>query len=244
MGQLEKYGLYVLCLVIFLILGVAIWGGDPNTVLAGQNGTLANGDKAPVVKRNLKTDADELDVSLLQPVKREAGAVDKGKDGDKTKDSKLGKDAKVEPAPLTDKDGEPRKHKVVKDDTLESIASKELGDRSLVAEIEKRNKGVNPKNLKIGTELVLPSKKEVEALKAPAAKSSKPEAKPAVAGKDAGKDAATRTYKVKDGDTFTSIAQQQLKDKDGKRVHELLDLNKSVDPRRLHAGMEIKLPAQ
>ena len=29
MGQLERYGLYVLCLVIFLILGVAIWGGDP-----------------------------------------------------------------------------------------------------------------------------------------------------------------------------------------------------------------------
>ena len=29
MGQLEKYGLYVLCLVIFLILGVAVWGGDP-----------------------------------------------------------------------------------------------------------------------------------------------------------------------------------------------------------------------
>jgi len=27
MGQLEKYGLYVLCLVIFLILGVTIWGG-------------------------------------------------------------------------------------------------------------------------------------------------------------------------------------------------------------------------
>ncbi|MFK7741922.1 MAG: LysM peptidoglycan-binding domain-containing protein [Planctomycetota bacterium] len=28
MGQLEKYGLYVLCLVIFLILGVTIWPGD------------------------------------------------------------------------------------------------------------------------------------------------------------------------------------------------------------------------
>ena len=26
MGQLERYGLYVLCLVIFLILGVAVWG--------------------------------------------------------------------------------------------------------------------------------------------------------------------------------------------------------------------------
>lgn len=238
MGQLEKYGLYVLCLVIFLILGVAIWGGDPNTVLAGQTGALANGDKTPAVKRNLKTDADELDVSMLAPVKREAGAADKGKDGDKSKDSKVakdGKDAKVEPPPATDKDGEPRKHKVVKDDTLESIASKELGDRSLVAEIEKRNKGINPKNLKIGTELVLPSKKEVEALKGPSAKAP---------AKDAAKDGATRTYKVKDGDTFTSIAAQQLKDKDGKRVHELVDLNKSIDPRRLHAGMEIKLPAQ
>jgi len=32
MGQLERYGLYVLCLVIVLILGVAIWGGDqPST---------------------------------------------------------------------------------------------------------------------------------------------------------------------------------------------------------------------
>ena len=29
MGQLERYGLYVLCIVIFLILGVALWGGDP-----------------------------------------------------------------------------------------------------------------------------------------------------------------------------------------------------------------------
>ena len=25
MGQLEKYGLYVMCLVIFLILGVSLW---------------------------------------------------------------------------------------------------------------------------------------------------------------------------------------------------------------------------
>ena len=30
MGQLEKYGLYVMCLVIFLILGVTLWG-EPAT---------------------------------------------------------------------------------------------------------------------------------------------------------------------------------------------------------------------
>ena len=35
MGQLEKYGLYVLCLVIFLILGVTIWG-DPAGQPPGQ----------------------------------------------------------------------------------------------------------------------------------------------------------------------------------------------------------------
>ena len=30
MGQLEKYGLYVMCLVIFLILGVTLWGEPAN----------------------------------------------------------------------------------------------------------------------------------------------------------------------------------------------------------------------
>ena len=29
MGQLERYGIYVLSLIIFLILGIAIWGDDP-----------------------------------------------------------------------------------------------------------------------------------------------------------------------------------------------------------------------
>ncbi len=33
MGQLERYGLYVLCLVIFLILGIAIWGDNSGAVV-------------------------------------------------------------------------------------------------------------------------------------------------------------------------------------------------------------------
>ena len=36
MGQLERYGLYVLVVVIFLILGVAIWGEDPGVSRPGQ----------------------------------------------------------------------------------------------------------------------------------------------------------------------------------------------------------------
>ena len=45
MGQLEKYGLYVLCLVIFLILGVTIWGGgDPSQAARSKVAPM----KAPV----------------------------------------------------------------------------------------------------------------------------------------------------------------------------------------------------
>ena len=47
MGQLEKYGLYVLCLVIFLILGVTIWGGG-DLPPPGKNSTAAI--KAPAAR--------------------------------------------------------------------------------------------------------------------------------------------------------------------------------------------------
>ena len=85
MGQLEKYGLYVLCLVIFLILGVTIWGepdgvrpdvvnpaaamsapgGSPNKPSAGdvQGGAQRNG--AGVVEAAFGG-GKSLD-SLLQP---------------------------------------------------------------------------------------------------------------------------------------------------------------------------------
>ena len=50
MGQLEKYGLYVLVVVIVLILGVAIWGDgrtEPDDVL------LAGGDGVAPVAQGL-----------------------------------------------------------------------------------------------------------------------------------------------------------------------------------------------
>ncbi len=37
MGQLERYGLYVLCLVIFLILGIAIWGDSSGPQIPNDN---------------------------------------------------------------------------------------------------------------------------------------------------------------------------------------------------------------
>src|SRR5262245_14080211 len=74
MGQLEKYGLYVLCLVIFLILGVTIWGGgdlqaspkrgpssSPSNLMADARGTKS---AATPVTGEVTLDLDRL----LQPV--------------------------------------------------------------------------------------------------------------------------------------------------------------------------------
>jgi LysM repeat protein len=52
MGQLEKYGLYVLCLVIFLILGVTIWGG---------------GDLPPQQRRTAQSSSTELNANPRVP---------------------------------------------------------------------------------------------------------------------------------------------------------------------------------
>lgn len=73
MGQLEKYGLYVLCLVIFLILGVTIWGGGDvppsrrTTTTTGLNAT------APLTepKRTASEVATAPDLdALLRPAAR------------------------------------------------------------------------------------------------------------------------------------------------------------------------------
>ena len=70
MGQLERYGLYVLCLVIFLILGVAIWGSDPQELRSGY--TLATVGSESEVKT---PDSHRSDVNAYTKaqVKKAAG---------------------------------------------------------------------------------------------------------------------------------------------------------------------------
>ena len=75
MGQLEKYGLYVLCLVIFLILAVTIWPGDvaaspeqrnaavryEDSALNGGNG---NGRSNSDASHGEQSEGDEHDTNL------------------------------------------------------------------------------------------------------------------------------------------------------------------------------------
>ena len=69
-------------------------------------------------------------------------------------------------------------------------------------------------------------------LKLPAAGAAVPAAAASTTG---------RTYAVKAGDSFWSIAQSQLGD--GSRHAEIAALNPGVDPMRLAAGTTLKLPA-
>jgi nucleoid-associated protein YgaU len=47
-------------------------------------------------------------------------------------------------------------YSIRKDDTIERIARRELGDRSYVGKILSLNKGLDPKKLKVGTKINLP----------------------------------------------------------------------------------------
>ena len=118
MGQLEKYGLYVLCLVIFLILGVAIWGGDAapvhagNSPLAGNVAAPPGGNPAPAIKREgaPRLDASKGFESLLADVATPKAPSGDKPAGDKLAGDKKGDDKKVADKKPDDKKAEPAKH--------------------------------------------------------------------------------------------------------------------------------------
>ena len=70
MGQVERYGLYVLVLFIFLILGVAIWGDEPNAAVKTHNTSLQS-------TRDTDRDADETLMEELQNASRNAALLGK-----------------------------------------------------------------------------------------------------------------------------------------------------------------------
>ncbi len=183
MGQLEKYGLYVLCLVIFLILGVAIWGGDAVPAYASTNlpGTsVAEPRQSPSVanlQRPLEAGNDGFG-DLFQPVHpprteppqsqgqqpQQLGALAQVPDPVVPGPSPLPVVAPKPPEPVpapAPSDRERTKYKVKSADTLTTIATKQLGDGRLVKEIERLNPKVDARKMPVGTELVLPSKAEV-----------------------------------------------------------------------------------
>lgn len=269
MGQLEKYGLYVLCLVIFLILGVTIWGGGelPQSNRRGSVGAELNaggpGGPGPAGRSGSNAPAQTGTVlGLLQqpkndPKKNEArtppapvvqspvdgtgatGAVSPA--ADKTKEP-------PQPTPQVTSDARPT-HKVQSGDSFESIAKKLYGSASLRTEIARLNPRVEPTRMRLGQELLLPTKAEAEQILGRAAVS---DADKGVAKAAAIKEASAKkslpvpaivagtTYTVAKGDTLESIAVRQLGSRT--RLDDLREANPSVDPTKMKIGQKIQLP--
>ncbi|MEO6593380.1 MAG: LysM peptidoglycan-binding domain-containing protein [Planctomycetota bacterium] len=248
MGQLEKYGLYVLCLVIFLILGVTIWGGGETPVTGKRT------PQAPIVAPGAVAGADNAAGAVRSDSRGDPlggknldawfGPSPRGNDPKKA-DAKSADAAGTKPPPDQGNPAEPKpapdesrpKYKVKAKDTLEGIAKEKLGNASLHVLISKLNPGVEPTKLRVGDELRLPSAAEIAQLTAapPASSGARPEVAAKVASKVAG-----GTYRVKKGDTLEGIATSQLGSR--ARVGELRELNPTVEPTNLRIGMSIHLP--
>lgn len=268
MGQLEKYGLYVLCLVIFLILGVTIWGGGElqppsprrNATGAGTelSATQRNGAANVVVNRGNSAPVTDLQ-KLLEPVPPPEKKIDP-----KPADPSGAKSPSVDPTKVAADPGksgtkppavDPAKgptdtarpvHKVARGETFDSIAKAKLGSSALHSEIAKLNPKVDPSRLQVGQELVLPAAAEVAALGAKSAKKTVGVVEASAPAPDKDKVKETKSpvdagsYVIARGDTFESIARRELGS--SKRVNEVKDMNPDVDPTRLRIGMTIKLP--
>lgn len=248
MGQLEKYGLYVLCLVICLILGVAIWGGDPGSSTIDREGLERAAADANRQKAKPKIDAGTFfDPAPNEPRGETGGRVlgegDLKPDG---ADSASGNEAKkpaggpsqppVLPAPLT--------YTVRKGDTPEEIARKELGDGRRVKELLALNPEIRDpsRDLKPDMTLKLPPR----AVASDATKGKGKDARDKEAAFKPG-DVRPAVYVVKSGDNPHRIAERVLgATAKGSEIaafaEELVRLNQITDATRLKPDTQLRLP--
>ena len=122
-------------------------------------------------------------------------------------------------------------------ETLSHIAQRELGSARLWRDILALNEGLDPKRMREGTRLNMPTGEAIARKQAaPLAPASQPKA--ARANSSGSKD--SQGYTVLRGDTLSQIALDEL----GRagRGKESGALNPGLDPKRLLAGTRIRLP--
>lgn len=230
MGQLERYGLYVLCLVIFLILGVAIWGGESQPASAG--GGELSADLKRLSNPGVEAPTPEVTVvdnpvlseflDLNNEVPRSQGYPPPAAPTEVEQSSA----ATVSPpaAPVTTRPvetpvvSEAAYYVVRKDDMLTEISLRELGTRHRWKEILALNPGLEEKNLPVGKKIKMPPRKST----------STPETR------------RWFTYVVKKNDSFSTISSRLYGTQ--KYWKEIQELNPTVDPLKLRPGSEIRVP--
>ena len=256
MGQVERYGLYVLVLFIFLILGVAIWGEDPsqnahaaNTRVAADRSTTPERDRAgrdrdsdSTLIEDLGTarnrallsnfEIDEFDDELIDSP--EDVPEDDPSNGDveeRNGPSGQRQSTRVDPVdpPRRDDVAPPslREYKIRPGDTLSEISKRELG--SAAPKAWKRILALNP-DLSANR---LPTGRTI---KLPAREAAVERYRTASRGLQAGE----RLYVVRRGDSLSTIASRELGTI--RHVKAIMDRNALSDPSKLRAGRSIVLP--
>jgi nucleoid-associated protein YgaU len=134
--------------------------------------------------------------------------------------------APAKPLPVT------RTHVIQSGDTFVGLAERYYGSRAAnyVSLLTRANPDVDPRRLRVGSEIVIPSPKR--------AASVEPAPKPRAAGATAG------TYRVQEGDTLYAIAGRLCGN--GERYRELYGLNRDLiggDANRVRPGMVLRVPS-
>jgi LysM repeat protein len=252
MGQLERYGLYVLCLVIFLILGVAIWGTGPDQEQTNKQLAAINNDgriTAPdrvMSKDDHRRDIEEFsraqergmigrqksaEDALFQKARAKTGEV--GRAAPSTTDPSKRQDAappnkdpaRTEPPPTPPKSAPPGliHHKIEDRDSFASLAQHYLGSEGYYTLIQAANPKLNPLQLKIGQVVVIPARP--------------------TAGRKSGGSAAHGMYLVKSGESPWLIARNIVgAAKATEYANRIMKLNKITDAQQVDAGVLLRLP--
>lgn len=160
MGNLEKYGVLALIFVIVIILVVAIFHGpttEPQPVGAGASQTATNGALANAQANQPSVDpglANRPALSEFIRKQQEEQAAQRAQQENVTPNPVVV--TPTTPAGGLDRASKTRSYVVAKNDTLSTIAKKELGSKNRWNEILKVNEGLNPKKLKVGQTIQIP----------------------------------------------------------------------------------------
>jgi nucleoid-associated protein YgaU len=227
MGQLERYGLYVLCLVIFLILGVAIWGGDPQAAGTGKPSLVSELEQAlqPIEEEPLPQipAEDAMTLSRLLDV-RPITDVDDSAQTVASPETRIPAEvvppeAQIE-APVAT---QARYYVIQKGDNYSEISLRELGTSRRWEEIRDLNPGMPEGKLIPGERLLMPSSVPSRAVDTAAASGQQ-----------------FSLYTVVKGDNPSRISVRRYGSE--AFAQRILDLNPGMDPKKMMPGSLIRVP--
>lgn len=238
MGQLERYGLFVLVLVIALIIGVSIWG-DPVELEAGGEGAGGGGKLAQLAVIKPQDPGRNRSVEPTP----QGGESGPRTELDNLREQLGGGQGRPAPAPERDdpevahppsNDGE-RTYVIQPGDILGKIALRELGSANHWQLIKDANPGLDESNLPVGKSIRIPA--------APNRRRSRPATDDfggTVLYK--GREYRGHPYRIEPGDSMAKISIARFQSE--RYTHIIEGINPGVNPKRLNVGDIIRIPTR